>query len=71
MRNRGVATVVIVAIISTIVLLSTRSGDIHDNRSLLDNRRSLLDLWQLDMLRSRQVPPSSAEDRHSMDIDRK
>lgn len=68
MRIRGVCTVLIMAVISIIVLLSTRSGDISDTRSLLGTRRSLLGLYDLALLRSRQVPPGDAKDRHPMDV---
>jgi hypothetical protein len=69
MRIRGVCTVLMMAVISIIVLLSTRSGDISDTRSLLGTRRSLrLALWDLGELRAREVPADDAEDRHSMDV---
>jgi hypothetical protein len=68
MRIRGVCTVLMMAVISIIVLLSTRSGDISDTRSLLGTRRSLLTLWGLAELRAREVPADDAKDRHSMDV---
>jgi hypothetical protein len=71
MRIRGVGTVLILAMVGTILLLSSRSSDTRGTLSLPGTRRSLVNLEDVVLLRSREVPPDSAEERHSTGVDGK